>query len=67
MSPEEYRDLIEQLGLTQNGAAKLLGVDERTARRWAKGQRDIPHPVQRFLKLLRAIGMSGPDAMECLE
>jgi hypothetical protein len=30
-----YRDLIQELGLSQVGAGRFLGIDERTSRRWA--------------------------------
>lgn len=63
MTPEEFRETIEQLGLTQAASAQLLGVDERTARRWACGERDIPPPAQRFLRYLIATGRSGEYAM----
>lgn len=59
MTPDEYREAIDKLGLTQSSAARMLGVDERTSRRWANGERDVPPPVQRFLRFLIAIGKSG--------
>ena len=34
------------LGLAQGGGARRLGVDERTSRRWALGERDIPPRAQ---------------------
>lgn len=67
MTPDDYREAIETLGLTQGGAARLLGVDERTSRRWACGERDIPPPAQRFLRYLIATGRSGEYAMKRLD
>jgi len=64
MSPDEYREAIERLGLSQNGAARLLGVDERTSRRWALGERDIPPPAERFLRYLIATDRTGEYAMK---
>lgn len=66
MTADEYRDAIEHLGLSQVAAAKLLGVDERTSRRWAIGERDIPAPAQHFLRYLIATGRSGEFAMRKL-
>lgn len=66
MTSDEYRDTIDQLGLTQGAAAKLLGVDDRTSRRWACGERDIPPPAERFLRYLIATGRSGDYAMKRL-
>ena len=67
MTSLEYRDLLAALGLTQAGAARLLGVDERTSRRWANEERDIPAPVQRFLRFLAAAQISPHRAMTLLE
>lgn len=36
MTPDQYRAILEKLGLTQLGAARLLDVNERTSRRWAE-------------------------------
>lgn len=66
MTSDEYRETIETLGLTQNGAARLLGVDERTSRRWALGERDIPPPAERFLRYLIATKRTGEQAMKVL-
>ena len=66
MTPDQYRAVLEALGLTQSGGARLLGVDERTSRRWANGERDIPPPAQRFLRYLIATGRSGNYAMQRL-
>jgi DNA-binding transcriptional regulator YiaG len=66
MTPDEYRTIIERLGLSQVAAAHLLGVDARTSRRWASGERDIPPPAQRFLRFLIVTGKSGEYAMRRL-
>jgi DNA-binding transcriptional regulator YiaG len=66
MTPDEYREAIERLGLSQVGAARLLGIDERTSRRWAIGERDVPAPAERFLRYLIATGKSGEYAMKWL-
>ncbi len=49
MDATDYRDQIGRLGLTQGGAARLLGVDARTSRRWALGEVPVPGAVQRLL------------------
>lgn len=67
MSPDEYRDALSTLALTQAAGARLLGVDERTSRRWATGERDVPPPAQRFLRYLIATGRSGEYAMKRLD
>jgi DNA-binding transcriptional regulator YiaG len=66
VTSDEYRAALETLGLTQGGGARLLGVDDRTSRRWACGERDIPPPAERFLRYLIATGRSGEYAMKRL-
>jgi hypothetical protein len=36
MTPTQYRDALARLGLTQVAAGRLLGVGDRTSRRWAR-------------------------------
>jgi hypothetical protein len=52
MTANQYRATIETLGLTQVGAARILGVDERTSRKWALGERPVPATVSGFLTYL---------------
>lgn len=66
MTTDEYREALEKLDLTQSAAARLLGVDDRTSRRWACGERDIPPPAERFLRYLIATKRSGEYAMKLL-
>lgn len=66
MTADEYRAAIEHLGLSQVAAARLLGVDDRTSRRWASGDREVPPPAERFLRYLIATDRSGEYAMKRL-
>lgn len=43
------RALLERAELSQRGAAKLLGIDERTVRMWCAGQGVAPASVYRAL------------------
>lgn len=73
MTPEEYREAIAALGLTQQGAAKrFFGVDPRASRYWAylgddpeKG-RAVPEPVARLLILARHLTQSGMTMEEIM-
>ena len=69
MSGAQYQKALVDLGFTARdaGAAELLGVDERTSRRWANDERDIPGPVARLLRYLLATGKSGKYAIKKLE
>lgn len=66
MTAAEYADAIDRLGLSQTAAAKLLGVDARTSRRWISGERDVPEPAARFLRYLIATRKTGAQAMSVL-
>jgi DNA-binding transcriptional regulator YiaG len=62
MTPEAYREILEELRLSNGQAAKLLGVTPRTSNRWLAGTRDIPAPAYRLLVLLRDYRLSPKDA-----
>lgn len=49
MDAAAYRSQIARLGLTQEHAARVLGVNARTSRRWALDERAIPSAVERLL------------------
>jgi hypothetical protein len=50
MTPKQYKTIIEQLGLTQEGAGEWLGVSPRTGQNYAaKGP---PEPVAKLLRLM---------------
>ena len=52
MTPQEYRQAIKQLDLTQKLASELLGVNPRTSRRWIAGDSEIPKSVEMLLEML---------------
>lgn len=64
MTPGEFRDALEFLGLNQTTAAPVLGLDARTVRRYAAdpsapSSRPVPPPVALLLAALiqmRAMG-----------
>ncbi len=51
MTAADFRATLSTLGLTQRGLARLLGVDERTVRKWCAGDRSPPTLVHRVLHL----------------
>ena len=65
MTPTQYRDAISRLGLSQVRAARFLGVDPRTSRRWALGEIPIPKAIGMFLYLLLN-GALKPEDLENL-
>lgn len=52
MTANQFRTAIDKLGLSQVGAARLVGADPRTGRRWALGERPVPGCVAILLRLL---------------
>jgi len=50
LTPQQFRTALKRLGLNQVAAAKQLGVDPRTVRRWLAGDRKIPEPVVILLR-----------------
>jgi len=50
---EDYRALLDALGLSVEEAAELLGVNPRSSRKWADGQRRVNVIAYRFLLWLR--------------
>ncbi len=45
MNPEEFRDQLKKLGLSQSEAARRFYVGVSAVQRWASGTRSIPGPV----------------------
>lgn len=66
MTSDEYRTAYSALGLTQAGAARLLGVDARTSRKWANGEREVPPTAARFLRFLQSAGIKPDEVMKAL-
>lgn len=61
MTAKQFQAVIDRLGLSQVGAARLLGADPRTARRWALGERSVPEPVAILLRLMIAGKITADD------
>jgi len=52
MTADEFREAIAALGQSQRGFAAYTGSNERTVRRWALGEQDIPPWVPVLIRLL---------------
>jgi hypothetical protein len=65
VTADEFRDALAALGHTQRGFAAFTGSNDRTVRRWALGEQDIPPWVPVMLGLMGAPAStpaSGPGA-----
>lgn len=54
MSPSDYRAALQRLGLNQTTVAPVLGITDRTSRRYAK--QGPPPPVARLLAYIERYG-----------
>lgn len=52
MNSTEYRQALQQLGLSQRAAAKYLGITERHSRRFADEELPVSLPVIMLLRLM---------------
>lgn len=50
MNAKELRALLAQCNLSQRGAAKMLGINERTMRRYVLGEMPVPRLVELALQ-----------------
>jgi plasmid maintenance system antidote protein VapI len=61
MTPDEYRESIDALGLNQLAAAKFLGISPRQSRRLASGERSPEICVEIVLRLMVTYDISVDD------
>ena len=64
MTAVQYRNALAQLGLTPTAAARLLGIDERTSRRYSS--RGISGAPEILLKLLLIRRISASDVNDAI-
>jgi hypothetical protein len=65
MNGDEYAKAIERLDLTQVEAARFLGVDDTTSRRWVADRSPVPRAVTMLLRLMIRYRLS-PDHVQTL-
>jgi hypothetical protein len=54
VTPAQFRSALKKLDVSQVKIAEALGIGQRTARRYAAGDAEIPEPVAIILRLLVA-------------
>jgi hypothetical protein len=52
LTSQQYRDALAKLHLSQVQFAHLVGRDERTSRRWALDETDVPPEVEIILRAM---------------
>jgi transcriptional regulator with XRE-family HTH domain len=50
MTPQEFRDTIRELGLSQTSFAEQLGLARSTVARWALGKSPVPRYAMVYLE-----------------
>ena len=61
MTPKQYIDAIDRVGLSQRAAGGFFGVDERQSRRWVAGDSAVPESVAKLLRLMIRLKLSPED------
>jgi hypothetical protein len=52
MTPEQFKDAIAKVGLSQQGAGEYFGKYKRIGQAWALGEKPVPVAVQRCLEFM---------------
>jgi hypothetical protein len=61
MTPQQFRAIIAQLGLSQERAGLWLGLSERQGQRYATGEAKIPGPVEKLIRGALKFGLEAFD------
>lgn len=64
MSAAAFNKALNTLDLSQRASARLFGVNQTTAARWARGEQDIPGAVEVALKLMVRFKVDPKTMME---
>lgn len=67
MTPAQIQAALNQLGLTQQQAARLFRHDIRTVQRWLAGERGIPQGIAILLELMIDGKIGKADVAEASE
>ncbi len=63
MDTADFREALKNLGISQVNLARLVSVTPRAVSLWANGAREVPGPVQAYLRLLASL----PKALQAQE
>lgn len=68
MSPQEFHEALNELGLSQVDAARLLSVDPRTVRRWVANPAEVTGPAEQALLAWQKLNRLGlPWSPDCID
>ena len=61
MTPDQYRNAIKKLGMSQAKAGEFLGVSLRTSQGYALGEYPIPEGFAKLLRLMVRLKLRPED------
>lgn len=64
ITARQYRKFLEALDISRARAGKMLGLDERTSRRYANDISRVPDPVNIVLRLMLKYKLTPDDIDE---
>ena len=64
MTPPEFRLCLDLLSWSQRDLARMLGLDDRSVRRWSSGQNEIPGDIADWLATLTAFHVKHPAPLK---
>jgi transcriptional regulator with XRE-family HTH domain len=64
MTPPEFRLCLDLLSWSQRDLARMLGLDDRSVRRWSSGQNEIPGDIADWLATLTAFHAKHPAPLK---
>jgi len=60
MTPQRFRECLDQIGWNLRGFSNRVGSAETTVRRWAEGAYPVPDQIARWLEKLAAVHERNP-------
>jgi len=54
MTPEQLRNIIDSIGITQGEMARRMGVNRRTICKWLAGEREMGGPAVKLAICIKA-------------
>lgn len=61
MTPKQYAEAIQRLGLSQRAAGAFLKIGERQSRRWIAGDAKVTESAAMLLRLMIRLKLTPDD------
>lgn len=63
---ERYSRLLDRIGLSQRGAARFFGINERTSRAYASGESPVDPRTAMLLEIMARYKIAPEDALRLI-